>query len=494
MLVPAFSSTARTIATVALLAALVVPLQACSAQGDHERSPSATAMEAAAIQSPDFVAVARAATPAVVNISTIRTVRAPAPGQADPFFEDPFFRRFFGDDFLRRFEVPRERRERSLGSGVIVSGDGYIVTNAHVIAGAEGIEVLLADDKRYSATVVGSDPKSDLAVIRIDARDLPALPWGDSDRLAVGQYVLAIGNPFGLNQTVTLGIVSAVGRANVGIAEYEDFIQTDAAINPGNSGGALVNVRGELVGINTAILSRSGGHLGIGFAVPSKMARAVMRSLIDMGRVVRGWLGVSIQPLTPALASKLGLDEPQGVLLAEVTPDSPAQRAGMQPGDVVIAFAGQQIRNPTVLRNVVAGTPVGEQVEMTILRDGQRKTLKVVLAEQPDEAARDEDRGAPAVERNALSGMEVRTLTPALASRLGVRADTKGVVVTRVAPGAAAERAGLREGDVIVAIERKPVASAEEFGRIAGAVDPKESVLLTIQREGRTIFVVLEPQ
>src|SRR5437867_9221231 len=272
----------------------------------------------------NFVEVAKAVTPAVVNISTTRLTRVPEGHSSGPF-DDPFFRRFFGDEFFRRrFEAPQDRRERSLGSGVIADPSGYIITNNHVVSKADEIRVLLSDKRELKAKVVGTDPKTDIAVIQVNAKDLPTIPWADSDRLQVGEYVLAIGNPFGLNQTVTMGIVSAVVRPNVGIAVYEDFIQTDAAINPGNSGGALVNARGELIGINTAIFSQSGGYMGIGFAVPSNMVRSVMQSLVKSGKVVRGWLGVSIQPITPELAKQFGLKESRGALVNEVIPDSPA--------------------------------------------------------------------------------------------------------------------------------------------------------------------------
>src|SRR5437660_9523027 len=297
----------------------------------------------------NFVEVAKAVTPAVVNISTTRLTRVPEGHSFGPF-DDPFLRRFFGDEFFRRrFEAPQDRRERSLGSGVIADPSGYIITNNHVVSKADEIRVLLSDKRELKAKVVGTDPKTDIAVIQVDAKDLPTIPWADSDRLQVGEYVLAIGNPFGLNQTVTMGIVSAVGRANVGIAEYEDFIQTDAAINPGNSGGALVNARGELIGINTAIFSQSGGYMGIGFAVPSNMVRSVMEQLRKGGQVVRGYLGVSIQELTQDLAKQFGVSETKGVLISDVLSDSPARRARLERGDVLIEFDGRAVETPTEL-------------------------------------------------------------------------------------------------------------------------------------------------
>lgn len=278
-----------------------------------------------------FVRVSRGVLPAVVNIATVRAVRRQTEdAPRSPFFDNPFFRRFFGDEFFGPAPEPQERQVQGLGSGVIVDPDGHIVTNYHVVSRSRQIQVVLTDGRRFEANLVGSDPRSDLAVVKIEASDLPTVPWGDSAQMEIGEYVLAVGSPFGLRETVTLGIISAVGRANVGIADYEDFIQTDAAINPGSSGGALVNVRGELIGINSAIFSQTGGSMGVGFAVPSNMARPIMQSLIETGRVVRGWLGVSVQEMTPDLAEKFGLPEPEGALVSEVQPNSPADRAGLR--------------------------------------------------------------------------------------------------------------------------------------------------------------------
>src|SRR2546426_1736936 len=331
----------------------------------------------------NFVEVAKAVTPAVVNISTTRLTRLPEGHSFGPF-DDPFFRRFFGDEFFRRrFEAPQDRRERSLGSGVIADPRGHIITNNHVVSKADEIRVLLSDKRELKAKVVGTDPKTDIAVIQVEAKDLPTIPWADSDKLQVGEYVLAIGNPFGLNQTVTMGIISAVGRANVGIAEYEDFIQTDAAINPGNSGGALVNARGELIGINTAIFSQSGGYMGIGFAVPSNMVRSVMDQLIKGGKVVRGYLGVSIQELNQELAKQFGATETRGVLITDVLGDSPAKRGKLERGDVIIEYDGHAVLNPTQFRNLVAQTPVGKKVHIKVLRNGKERDQEVLVAEQP---------------------------------------------------------------------------------------------------------------
>ena len=280
-----------------------------------------------------FVQVAKLAKASVVNISSAR--KAKTQEFSNPFFDDPFFRRFFGEEFGRRFPQPREFREQGLGSGVVVSSDGYIVTNNHVVEQADEIKVQLPDKRSMKAKLIGTDPKTDVSVIKVDATGLPTLPWGDSSQLQVGELVLAVGNPFGLNQTVTMGIISAVGRANMGIVDYEDFIQTDAAINPGNSGGALVNLKGELIGINTAIFTRSGGYMGIGFSIPSNMVKSVMNSLIKHGKVVRGWIGVSIQEITPELAKEFGAAEAKGALVAEVMEQSPASKAKLERGDII---------------------------------------------------------------------------------------------------------------------------------------------------------------
>ncbi|MCR4302093.1 MAG: DegQ family serine endoprotease [Sulfuricaulis sp.] len=442
---------------------------------------------------PNFVPVVKAVMPAVVNISTTRLVKQGGPAHS-PLMDDPFFRQFFGDEFFRRFQIPRERRENSLGSGVIVDSSGYIVTNNHVVAKADEIKVLLNDKREFTGKVVGTDPKSDLAVIKINAKDLPTVPWGDSDKLEVGEYVLAIGNPFGLNQTVTQGIVSAVGRANVGIADYEDFIQTDAAINPGNSGGALVNTRGHLVGINTAIFSRSGGYMGIGFAVPSNMTRTVMDSLIKGGKVVRGWLGVSIQDVTADLAKQFGLKESRGALVGEVIADSPAAAAGIQSGDIITAFNGKAVENTSILRNTVAQTLVGKTVKVDLLRNKKTMSLDVKITEQPKEVAQADGETVQGENTNtALAGVEVRNLTPDIARQLGLSPGMSGVIIAGVEPGSAAEAAGLQEGDVIMEINRQPVRNTGDFKRLSGKLSKKNSLLLLINRQGRKLFIAIQP-
>lgn len=442
---------------------------------------------------PNFVAVVKAVTPAVVNIATTRVVRSQGV-DASPFMDDPFFRQFFGEEFFKRFQMPRDRRENSLGSGVIVSSDGYIVTNNHVVAKADEIKVVLNDKREFIGKVIGTDPKTDIAVIKISAKNLPVVPWGDSDKLDVGEYVLAIGNPFGLNQTVTMGIVSAVGRADVGIADYEDFIQTDAAINPGNSGGAMVNARGELVGINTAIFSRSGGYMGIGFAVPANMTRTVMDSLVKGGKVVRGWLGVSIQQVTPELAKQFGLSETKGALVSEVIENSPAAAAGLQSGDIITALDGKTIDGPSMLRNLVARIAIGKVVKVDLLRDRKTISVNATVTEQPKEVAQAEEESVQGEGKGgALAGVEVRALTPEILRQLGLPAGSAGVVVAGVPSASPAENAGLQQGDVITEINRQRVANLADFKRLTAKLGKKQNVLLYVNRQGRKLFIAIKP-
>ena len=445
----------------------------------------------------NFVEVAKAVTPTVVNISTTRISRLPEGHAGGAPFDDPFFKRFFGDELFRRFEAPKDRRERSLGSGVIADANGYIITNNHVVSKADEIRILFSDKRSLTAKVVGTDPKTDIAVIKVDAKDLPTIPWADSDKLQVGEYVLAIGNPFGLNQTVTMGIVSAVGRANVGIAEYEDFIQTDAAINPGNSGGALVNARGELIGINTAIFSQSGGYMGIGFAVPSNMVRSVMDQLIKGGKVVRGYLGVSIQELTQDLAKQFGAADTKGVLVSDVLADSPAKRAKLERGDVIVEFDGRAVENPTQFRNLVAQTPIGKKVRVKFLRGGKERDLEVTIAEQPKTIAQLEspgDEGGETRSSGAFAGMDVRELTPELARRFNLSREEKGgVIVARVAEGSPAGEAGLQVGDLITEINRTPIADLRDFQNVTGSLAAREPALVLVVRNSRNFYLTIRP-
>ena len=345
------------------------------------RAEAAAAAPAAALPlSPpggDFSGIARKATPAVVNISALQVYRT----ERSPFFSDPFFREFFGRDLP--FRMPQEERKTSLGSGVIVSPDGVIVTNNHVIEHAQQIAITTADHRRLKGTLVGTDPVTDIAVIRVAGRGFPTLPWGDSSKASVGEYVIAVGNPFQLNQTVTMGIISATGRSNVGIVDYEDFIQTDAAINPGNSGGALVDERAQLIGINTAIYSETGGYQGIGFAVPSNLARKVVDQLLAHGRVVRGWIGITrVTDVNAENAAALGLRGAQGVVVMELIRQSPADRAGVLPGDVIVQVDGHDVENAGQLRNELARAEVGSQLRVKLLRQGRTMELRIPVEER----------------------------------------------------------------------------------------------------------------
>ncbi|MBI4709586.1 MAG: DegQ family serine endoprotease [Nitrospirae bacterium] len=428
--------------------------------------------------------VAAAVKPAVVNVSTSRTIKIPQSDFA-PFFNDPFFRRFFGDEFSQR-RMPKEHKTASLGSGVIVSPDGYILTNNHVIKDADEIKVLLSDKREFKGTVKGVDPKTDLAVIKIEAANLPVAPWGDSDKLRVGEIVLAIGSPYGLNQTITMGIVSAVGRADVGIADYEDFIQTDAAINPGNSGGAMVNAKGELIGINTAIFSTSGGYQGIGFAIPSNMAKTVMDSLIKKGKVIRGWLGVTIQEVTPELAKQFDLKEGYGALVSDIIEKSPAEQAGIMRGDVIIEIEGKKVDEPDHLRNMVAGTPPGAEINLKVIREGKSKSITVTVGELPAEM----QKATGGEYNNVLKGVSVQDLTPEISRQLNIPSRIKGVVITDIAEGSPSEE-HLKPEDVLVEINRKKIADVKAYENIVSKIKPKEDLLLTVFRNGATIYIPL---
>ena len=430
--------------------------------------------------------IAEKSVPSVVNISATKTVKQ-RPMELSPFFRDPMFRDFFGE---RPFEsIPRERKENALGSGVIVSAEGIILTNNHVVEDAEEVKVTLSDGRDFEATIVGTDPKSDLAVLRLKTKPEKLVPFefGDSSSLRLGEVVIAIGNPFGVGQTVTMGIVSALGRGNVGIVDYEDFVQTDAAINPGNSGGALVNMRGELVGINTAILSRSGGYQGVGFAIPAHLAKPTMDSLLKDGKVVRGWLGVAIQDLNEHLADAMGLAVKEGVLISDVTASSPAAKAGLKRGDVIVAIDGKAMTSTSKLRNRIALAGPKTKVSLEIMRDGKRQELRVTLGE----LAGDRVASGPTspVESDFL-GVTVSAIDTSTREKFGIPAELReGVVVTKVEPASRAARAGVRPGDVVVEVNRKPVKNAQQFRSLIGK--EKKKTLLLIKRKGMTLFVAI---
>ncbi|RMG09989.1 MAG: DegQ family serine endoprotease [Planctomycetota bacterium] len=457
-------------------------------------------LETAQRLSQAFSKVARRATPAVVFIEVEREVEGSG---AVPFeFNDPFD--LFNDDFFERFfrhrmpqgrphSQPRQRphfKQRGQGSGFIVSRDGTILTNNHVVGGADTIRVKLPDGRQFSAKVVGTDPQTDVAVIRLegDVGDLPTLPLGDSDRLQVGEWVLAVGNPFGLAQTVTAGIVSAKGRSRMGIVDYEDFIQTDAAINPGNSGGPLLNLRGEVVGINTAIFSRSGGYQGIGFAIPVNLARRVEQQLVETGKVTRGYLGVLIQDLTPELAESLGISGRKGVVVSEVSQGSPAAEAGLEVGDVILSLDGKTVEDVNWLRNTVSMTPPGTAVRLRVFRDGSERELSVTLGTLPANAsAQSQSREA---EEGSAFGITAGELTPDLAKQLGLPLG-QGVVVRSVDPDSPAALAGISPGDVIVRVGSTEVHSLADYQKAMGEAEKAGRVLLLVKNRQGARFVVL---
>jgi len=434
-----------------------------------------------------FAPVVKQALPAVVNVSTSKVVRTQ--GGTNPFFSDPFFRQFFGGQSPN---VPREQREHSLGSGVIFSPDGYIITNNHVVSGANDVKVLLGDKREFQAKVVGTDAKTDIAVLKIQATGLPVLPFGDSSKMQPGDFVLAIGNPFGLNQTVTMGIVSAIGRGGLGIEDIEDFIQTDASINPGNSGGALVNEQGQLIGINTAILSgEGGGNQGIGFAIPINMARHVMDQILKNGRVIRAWMGVVIQPVTPDIGKAFGLSEARGALIADIDPKGPAAKTGLQKGDVVLAVNNDKIQDSRDLQLKIAEMAPGTKVTLQVFRNGSTLEVPLTLGEMPASTGKGEAGSSEG--ETTLRGVSVENLTPDILQQLQLPPQNKGVVVDWVDGSSPAADAGLQRGDVIEQINRQPVTNVTQFQRLAASA-AKNAVVLLINRGGTTTFLVVHPE
>jgi serine protease Do len=442
-----------------------------------------------------FSAVLKPALPAVVNISSSRVVKG-GRNQMSPMFNDPFFRQFFGDQFGQG-EV-RPQREQSLGSGVIVSSDGTILTNNHVIDGATDIKVFLNDKREFQAKLVGTDPKTDIAVLKIDASNLPTLPLGDSNQLQVGDLIFAIGDPFGVGETATMGIVSATGRGGFGIESYENFIQTDAAINPGNSGGAMIDIHGNLVGINTAILSHGGGmggqggNEGVGFAIPVSMAKPVMDQILTHGKVVRGYLGVRIQDLTPELARAFGLKDSGGVLIGDVSSGTPAAQAGLKKGDVILQVNGQPVNASNQLRVQISQFAPGTPIKLQIWRNGGKQDVSLKLAElseKEEKQATGETSGA------ALEGVQVQDLTSDISQELNLPPGTRGVVVTSVDPSspAATAQPPLNRGDVIQEINHKPINNTSDYQQAMSGAD-KQPVLLLVNHGGVTGYVVVEPR
>jgi len=478
--------------------ALLAPLAARAAPADNALRPAAiteSVVAPAEQLGKAFAAVAAHIKPAVVSVYSEKMVTVQAP--EFPFGED-FLRRFFGQQFPqppsgaepRQYQLP----ERGMGSGMILDRQGHILTNYHVVSGVDRIKVQLADKRSFEAKIVGTDPKTDVAIIRIAGEvphDLPTVQMGDSDALEDGNLVMAVGAPFGLTQTVTSGIVSAKGRADVGIATYEDFIQTDAPINPGNSGGPLVNMHGEVVGMTSAIATGGGAgqSAGVGFAIPSNMIKAMLPTLIKGGQITRGMLGVGIQDLTPDLAAAFHVPDGKGALISQVGEDSPAERAGLKAGDVVVRYGGNEVTDSHLLRKLVAATAPGTRVAVGAIRDGRAETHYVTIGKMPAEAA--PEAAAPsdkAADRLAALGFSVQALTPDIARQLDLQGE-KGVLISGVEPGSAASEANLQPGDLIVEVDRIQVASVAELHR---ALDKaKHRVLLLIKRQGATMFVVL---
>ncbi len=432
---------------------------------------------------------AKVAMPTVVKISASKMVKPTAMEGSEQM--NPLFRQFFGGNgnFGGGMEAPRAHREGGLGSGVIISPDGYLLTNNHVVDGATDVRVTLADRREFKAKVIGTDPKTDIAVLKIDANNLPVITVGNSSKLQIGDAVLAIGNPYGVGQTVTMGIVSATGRAGLGIEDYEDFIQTDASINPGNSGGALVNDRGELVGINTAILSGgSGGNQGIGFAVPVNLARQVMDAIVTHGQVTRSYLGVSVQDVTPGIAKAIGLNSPSGALVGEVTPNSPAQKIGLQSGDVITEINGTPIVESNQLKMTVSMMNPNQTARLKVFRNGQTLDYTATVSTMPGQKV-ERASNAGTEPDGALQGVAVEDLDAQTAKQLNLPATTAGVVVTEVDPSSQAAASGLRQGDVIQSVNRQPVTNAQDFSR-AVRKSNGESLLL-VNREGRKLFLAV---
>ena len=440
-----------------------------------------------------FADLAEKLGPSVVNIYTTQTVEVSSSPHQFSFPDDMEipepFRRFFGLPGQPEQPAPKRKMERtSLGSGVIATADGFILTNNHVVEDADEINVTLATFEEYEAKVIGRDPKSDIALIKIETeKELPAVAFGNSDQLRVGDWVLAIGNPFGLQQTVTAGIVSAKGRS-INNGTYGNFIQTDASINPGNSGGPLFNLKGEMVGVNTAIFSRTGGNIGIGFAIPANMAKTVMAQLKEHGKVTRGWLGVMIQHVTPELADNFGLDRPIGALVGQVVPDSPAEKAGIKAGDVIIEYNGKEVSQMSMLPAMVVQTPVDDKASVVLIRDGKKQTITVTIGKMADEQALfDSGEDASGLDL----GLAVQELSPELADSLGIE-EVAGLIVTNVDSGSASAEAGIKRGDIIQEINRDPVDSIADYKKALLEAKNKKSILLLVKRAQHTKFVVIK--
>ncbi len=443
-----------------------------------------------------FREAAKRVMPAVVSISTSQTVTAPVSPFGD--LPDDFLRRFFGAEPDQGGSTPgngptRKYQRQGLGSGVIVDAEGHILTNNHVVDNADEITVHLSDGRELKAKVIGRDAPTDVAVIQIKAEKLPVAQLGDSDKVQVGDWVIAVGAPFGLEETVTAGIISATGRHNVGISDYESFLQTDAAINPGNSGGPLVNMRGQVIGLNTAIASRSGGYMGVGFAVPVDLAREVMKRIIETGHVTRGWLGVGIQKLTPEMAETKGLKTAEGALINQTFEGGPADKAGLKTGNVIVEFDGKAVKGPSDLQNTVAWIAPGAKADIVVMRDGQKKTFKVTVEKRTEAAvaAATETPGAPAGLKDL--GLEVSNITPEATQRYGYKTG-QGVLITKVDPGGLASAAGLEAGMLILKAGDAKVTSVAELKEAMGKVNLAKGVPMLVRSGASQMFVLMKKQ
>ena len=476
----------------AVLAILMALYFASSLIQTSHAEDGAKAIDVANALSTAFEQAAQQIMPSVVNISSVKRVKAQKRDKRsnDPAFEQ--FRKFFGDDFADRFGPFQDQdqfSQQGLGTGVIIDADGHILTNNHVIGEADEVTVSLTNHQKFKAKVIGTDPRSDLAVIQIKASGLVAAKLGDSDALRTGEWVVAAGNPFGLDNSITAGIVSAKGRSVVGGGQYEDFIQTDAAINPGNSGGPLVNLKGEVVGINSAIYTKSGGYMGIGFAIPIKMAKNVMQSLISKGKVVRGWLGIGIQDLTEDLAQSFNFAGSEGALVGHVEAGGPAQKAGLKQGDIIVRINGEKVRDINHLRNTVAATEPGSSIEIEVVRNGRKESFSVKAGELPAQssAAIGEEEEQPSVD----IGLSLDNITADIARRLGLKSES-GVIVKNVQPGSTAARAGLLPRDIIVSIDGKDINSVSDFNAAVTTDSLQKGLRIVVQTSNMERFVFLK--
>ncbi len=459
-----------------------------TAAADKTANPPATLKLADVTEGPSktsYAPVVKAVLPSVVNISSSKVVKASQ--ETEQMQMNPFFRQFFGDQGEGHSRAPKDQREKSLGSGVIVSPEGYVLTNNHVVDGATDVRVTLGDKREFQARIIGTDPKTDVAILKIDGTNLAPITIGDSSKVEIGDVAIAVGDPFGVGQTVTKGIISAKGRGGLGIEDYEDFLQTDAPINPGNSGGALVNDRGELIGINTAIISHgSGGSQGIGFAVPANLARQVMDQILKNGKVVRAYLGILPQDVTPGMAKAFGEKEARGIVVGDVTPNSPAQHSGIERGDILLELNGKPVTDSNSLRMTISMMAPGSSINLKVVRNGSEHDMTVKLAEMPTETAKVNSHDSEGT-NTALEGVEVSSLNPQIAEQLNLPPSTTGVVVSGVDPSSKMADSGLREGDVIQEVNHQSVKNMADFQsavRKAG-----DSPLLLVNRGGRTLYI-----